>query len=373
MSDELQGGVNLPLWAKLVLSGVFIVAGSGVAYWVITKDSGKRTADDLIVQTNFAPDEFFQDFAETQAQAPEPFEDFAADPTPARQAMNKAPIRTAPVPAPAQKKEPTAEELAALYFKPQPSVDPRTANRDRLRRMRMEAGSSTQILFSSQGKKQYSEETPELNPDYGLNKDTASQPLNFSRIITADRLFPVLLRNDIRTDLGGQVTAQAEEDIYGFHGRNVLIPAGSQFIGSYEPLAKVGMERLPIIWTRCITPSGVNINLTNAESTDAMGRSGIGGDVDNRYFEKYGMAFLISTLSSIGTSTITVDSANQQIAINNFTNESANLANRILEDQIDIKPRMRIPAGTRMMINATRDIFIPIPESGHTTAKEITL
>lgn len=357
MSDELSSGIGAtPLWLKIG-AGVFSFSllFGGVAY-LQYKKSHKAPSDDLVIENTALPDNYFASFKE----APETNSTAEVKkPAPVKEKIVYVQV-PAPTPPP-------------VYFKSEPvnKPDPKEKLRKALLRQRAAAGGQTKVLAQVNKKVEFVK--PNYNPDYGLDKDIASQPLNLSRIVTADRLFPALLVNDIQSDLGGQIVAQAEENIYGFHGRNALIPAGSKFIGTYEPLSKIGMERMSIIWKRCITPEGVNINLTNAEVTDAMGRSGLGGTVDNRYLQKYGLAFFITTLSSIGTYGIQVDNAAQQVAVQNVAAENINLANHILEDQIDIKPRINIPAGTRININSTHDIYIPEPINGTTQAKEINL
>jgi len=194
---------------------------------------------------------------------------------------------------------------------------------------------------------------------YGIEEDTASYPVKLDRTITVDRMIPALLINEIISDIGGKVTAQIEENIYGAHGRKVLIPAGSKAIGRYQPLKKVGDERLRLLWERIITPNGINILTNNAELADGMGRSGGTGDVDRRYTERYGMAFLFSTITSAAAYQIPTDNTNQQLIISNYTKDLGNATNQILEEHINIKPRMTIPAGSRIFINPVRDIWFP--------------
>jgi type IV secretory pathway VirB10-like protein len=193
-------------------------------------------------------------------------------------------------------------------------------------------------------------------------REPASFPVDMSRVVTVDKYMPAILQNEINSELGGKVVAQVEENVFGGHGRNILIPAGSKAIGRYKPLTKVGQERLEIVWVRIITPDGINIHTGNAEMTDAMGRAGLTGKVDRRYGERYGMSLLVSMVTAATTYSIPVQNTNEQVVVESFGKEQGSLAKAILEEHLDIKPRVTVPAGSRILITAARDIWFKMPE-----------
>ena len=98
--------------------------------------------------------------------------------------------------------------------------------------------------------------------------------------------------------MSGIVTAQIEQDIYAAMGRAVLIPRGSKVIGFYTNDTKIGHERLEIRWREIITPQGINIMLTDAMAADNMGMNGVVGAINNKYWERYGIAYSISTITN---------------------------------------------------------------------------
>lgn len=193
-------------------------------------------------------------------------------------------------------------------------------------------------------------------------QDMASYPVKLDRVWTVDKTASCILIEEIISDLEGKVRCQLEENVYGGHGRKVLIPAGTKAVGRYRPLKKVGDERLTISWERMITPDGINIHTGDAEMTDGMGRSGATGNVDRRYTERYGMALLFSTISAAAAYSVPVDSQNQQVIIENYSRDVLNLTNTILQEHINIKPRVTIPAGSRISISASRDVWFKEPK-----------
>lgn len=232
------------------------------------------------------------------------------------------------------------------------------------------------------------------NIEYGVNeftnlddKDEGSNEHKLLRTITADRLIPAFLVRPISSQLAGSVVAQVETNIYGAMGRVVLIPKGSRVIGFYESNNKIGEYRLNVIWTRIITPQGINILLTDARGADVKGYNGLVGEVHSRNFQRYGIPLTLSTLSN--GLLLAVNSLNSKYNSQSGGNGNADIASaymtaqimggmrqdvstiiqRIVQEQMKIQPIITIREGSRVFIAPNRDIFIPIPKKGETLAR----
>jgi type IV secretory pathway VirB10-like protein len=201
---------------------------------------------------------------------------------------------------------------------------------------------------------------------FAVPTDRASDSVRLKRVVTADRMIPALLITEVISDIGGQITAQVEEDIYGFHGRDILIPRGSRAIGRYVPLQRIGDERLMATWDRIITPEGVNINLKDAQLADTMGRVGGYGEIDRRLSERYGLSVLLSTITAALGWQMNNQSSdpNSAAAANTYTTGLAEVTGQILQEQINVQPRLIINAGARIFINPIQDIYFPPTSSG---------
>ncbi|OCL86008.1 Type IV secretion system protein virB10 [Aliarcobacter thereius] len=207
--------------------------------------------------------------------------------------------------------------------------------------------------------------------DFGLQSDVASRVVKLDRVITADKLFPATLMTAISSLLPGKIVAIIEDNIYGSHGKELLIPKGSTAIGSYKPVEKIDEERLAISWQRIITPLGVNINLTNATATDQMGRSGAFGEIDRRYLQRYGLPLAITTTSSLlgylamkGQETLIPGNYDPSTIFKNeiirdYKNDIGKMSEQVLKEQLKIKPVINIEAGTRIFISPVVDIWFP--------------
>ncbi len=215
------------------------------------------------------------------------------------------------------------------------------------------------------------------DPNYteaGLPGIVSSLPVDRSRVITADRYIPAVLENTINSQLPGRAIAVVERPVYGSDGRLVLIPAGSRVIGRTQSLAKVGQARLDISWWRIIRPDGVNINI-DSPGADVMGRTGLPGDLDSRFFEKYGSSLLTSVIAAGGEWVLDGSSAavvsplggttqslsGKAQAANRLGNDLDALGQRMVQENVDIRPVLTVAQGTRLNIIPAEDIWLRDP------------
>lgn len=225
--------------------------------------------------------------------------------------------------------------------------------------------------------------------DYGESfpRRVASYPVDLTRTITADMVIPAVLAVPVNSQQPGQVTAVVESHVYGRTGRLVLIPAGSTVIGEYVGLAR-GETRLPIAWSRIIRPDGAHV-LIDDIGYDAMGRSGVPGQIDRREVQRFAQAGLVSLISggaqlgvalaaealTGGAGSIVVsngqvirqESPVQQAARDStgrFGRDMEQIVRALIEEGFDTNPIITVPAGTRMLLRPREDLWLPSPEAG---------
>lgn len=184
---------------------------------------------------------------------------------------------------------------------------------------------------------------------------------NRDMTLSQDRSIDCNLSLRLVSEVAGKATCVLSSDVYGDSGRVVMAERGSVASGEYGPVAAQGTRRMFILWTRIRTPRGVVINL-NSPAADAMGTSGLDGYIDNRWTERVGAAFLLSTVKDVvAYETATAAGRNGNAAggialFQNSTDAGNRLAERILDSSINIKPTVYKNPGDRATIYVARDL-----------------
>jgi len=210
-------------------------------------------------------------------------------------------------------------------------------------------------------------------------KITATKTADLARTILQGKIIDAVLESAINTDMPGTVRAIIGRDVYAEYGKNVLIPRGSRLIGAYSTNITRGQARAFITWSRVIRVDGVSINI-NASAADKLGRAGLEGNVDNKYAEILGNAFLSSVLSiatavavedvtdSVGLAQETDDSGNStgtsgkasDFAILEATKNIMDKTSDMVDEIASTKPTMTIAQGTKIKVLVNQDLVLPI-------------
>lgn len=123
--------------------------------------------------------------------------------------------------------------------------------------------------------------------------------------LTAGTIIPAMLLTGINTDASGQVAAQVLSDVYDYTGTNLLVPAGSQVLGTVSG-TDGSSGRVSVTFNTLVTPNGDSWNVGSSfQAIDGEGYSGIVGHVHNHTARNLGAGILKSALSAL--STINVD------------------------------------------------------------------
>ncbi|TYC64008.1 TrbI/VirB10 family protein [Rhodobacterales bacterium] len=221
---------------------------------------------------------------------------------------------------------------------------------------------------------------PSFPPPEGIDpaNDRYSAPPRYStgavdntRILAADRYITGILESGINSQLAdnGSVVVQVSRDVYGYHGRTKLVPKGSRMICEYESVDKVGQTRVGFSCSRILLgESRAEIYQLKAHLGDAQGYAGLSGEVNNRFWEKYGTAILTVGIGTAVEAAVAgsqqIDSSNSNILANGMSGASENIGTitaALLEDTVDLKPVIRIAQGTRVQVRPKFDWYLADP------------
>ena len=185
------------------------------------------------------------------------------------------------------------------------------------------------------------------------------QPPRSPYELKAGAIIPAALVTAINSDLPGDVIGQVTANVYdSVSGRYLLVPQGTRMIGKYNSEVLNGQNRVLIAWQRLIFPNGFSIVLEAMPGTDAAGVSGMADQVDY-HASQLANATLWSTLVALaGNFAGKVNRDQQELAItaNTVTQQSARVAQRIIDRELNIKPTILIRAGMPLNVLVNRDL-----------------
>lgn len=200
----------------------------------------------------------------------------------------------------------------------------------------------------------------------GIETDEFTLPVNRDRLLTQDMVIPGILESGLNSQIPGRVNVVVYRDVLSPTMKYILLPAGTRIICDYAGLEKTGQTRLAINCHRIMRPDGSSAYLeSGATGGDLSGQQGLIGKVDNRWFQQYGGAFIVATISALSqasTQWTRYESINQ--AASSFATESGKISSKLLEKNLDMRPIMTIKPATRVILKPFNDIrFIkPIPK-----------
>ena len=216
---------------------------------------------------------------------------------------------------------------------------------------------------------------PSSQKRYGSQGQVSGLPVDNARILTADRYISGILETGLNSQLGsttgGQAIIQTSRDVFGYHGRNILIPKGSRLICGYDSPGRQGETRIAFSCTRILMAGHrAEILQLSAAVGDVQGRGGVTGEVDNRFWERYGTAFILAGISaSVRYASVLLTPPNPdgsqsataavtEAGSTELSQKLGEITASILEQTVNLKPIITIAQGTRVQVRPAQDWYI---------------
>lgn len=194
--------------------------------------------------------------------------------------------------------------------------------------------------------------------DYGTTEKVAAQrPFSRSLTVAKGTIFHCALQTRVVTATSGFVNCLLQRDVYGHDGKVVLAERGSSLVGEYRMTAvKPGLTRIPVVWTRLLTPHAVSVEL-ESPAIGQLGESGIVGHVDNRWPERIGAALLVSMIDDVLTlATQRRDGDSETVLLPNTSSQGNKMAEEVLKSTINIPPLLYQNQGSLVGVYVARDL-----------------
>lgn len=130
----------------------------------------------------------------------------------------------------------------------------------------------------------------------GITKAVNAQLLPTRRLMLPKGAFiDCTLETAIDSTLPGMTTCIMATDAFSADGSVVLMERGTKLVGETRGQVQQGSTRVFVLWTEARTPTGVIVPLASP-GTDELGRSGLPGEVNRHFLERFGAAILISII-----------------------------------------------------------------------------
>jgi type IV secretion system protein VirB10 len=164
------------------------------------------------------------------------------------------------------------------------------------------------------------------------------------------------LETAIDSTLPGLTTCITPVDTYSADGTVVLLERGTKLIGETRGDVQQGSSRVFVLWTEARTPLGVIVPLASP-GTDELGRSGLPGDTNHHFFERFGAAILVSVIDGalqVAANSRSEGSSGSTIVMN--PSGTQDVLTEVLRSTISIPPTVSKPQGDRIEILVARDL-----------------
>lgn len=199
-----------------------------------------------------------------------------------------------------------------------------------------------------------------LNPTV-LQNSSANRRNSKSLTMLRGTTIPCVLKTKIDSTYQGFTVCQTSKDVYSADGKTLLLERGSQVFGEQNVSLNQGQARVAILWTRVETPQGVSVDI-DSPATGSLGEMGVGANVKNHFWKRFGGAIMLSIIQDAiqAGSTRLEDnrenSGNNNTSIQNTQRATESMAEKALENTINIPPTATVKQGTIINIMVVRDI-----------------
>jgi len=162
------------------------------------------------------------------------------------------------------------------------------------------------------------------------------------------------LETAIDSSLPGMTTCITATDVWSADGSVVLLERGTKLVGETRGEVRQGQERLLVLWSEARTPAGVIVELASA-GTDALGRSGVTGEVDTHFAARFGAAILISLIEA-GSAALVASQSNGGSSVVIAPQGASDVVAEVLRQTVNVPPTIRVAQGGRMQVLVARDV-----------------
>jgi len=177
-------------------------------------------------------------------------------------------------------------------------------------------------------------------------------------MVTMGTMIACTLQTAIDSQLAGYVKCVLPQDVRSTTGNVVLLDRGTTVVGEIGRGLVQGQDRVFVLWDRAETPDHAVIELSSP-GTDELGRSGLPGQVNNHWWERFGGAIMLSVIQGglqAGTALAGSSGSSGGTFFNSFQSNGTNVSDTALQATVNIPPTLEKNQGDNVAIFVARDM-----------------
>jgi len=161
------------------------------------------------------------------------------------------------------------------------------------------------------------------------------------------------LETAIDSTLPGMSTCITATDTFSADGTVVLLERGTKLVGETRGEVQQGSSRIFVLWTEARTPTGVVVPLSSP-GTDELGRSGLPGEVNRHFWDRFGAAILLTVINGVVQGAVNSQNSSGSVVVSPST--STDVMTEILRGTVNIPPTVTKREGDRIQVFVARDV-----------------
>jgi type IV secretion system protein VirB10 len=162
------------------------------------------------------------------------------------------------------------------------------------------------------------------------------------------------LETAIDSTLPGMTTCVMATDTFGVDGQVVLLERGTKLVGETRGQVQQGSARVFVLWNEARTPTGVIVPLASP-GADELGRSGLPGEVNNHFWQRFGAALLVTVIDGAVEGAVQSSRGGSGTVVVN-PSASQGVMTEVLKGTVNIPPTVVKHQGDRIQVLVARDL-----------------
>ena len=178
------------------------------------------------------------------------------------------------------------------------------------------------------------------------------------RWLTQGTVLDCVLETRMVSTVPGLATCHLTRDAYSASGRVVLLDRGTRLVGRYQGGVQQGEARIFVLWTRAETPAGVLVTL-DSPGTGALGEAGVGGGVDQHFWDRFGAAMVVSLVegaTDAASARLAGPARGATVNVGGAAGATRDVVSKTLESTVDMPPTVYVNQGERIGVLVARDL-----------------